>query len=164
MIRTLSNSDFDVFKTIRSEALSSDPDAFGETKEAFDSRDDDELRKRYADLTSGRKKIVAAFVGDTPVAMCGFGISEEDEKNGFLWGMYVSPSHRKLGIGRDLLKEAEKWIAENRGEKISSCVAAPNDGAITFYKYSGYEIMPVSGVLRDGSDVPVHPIRKEKLG
>lgn len=160
MIHYLTESDIEKFKAIRSEALSCEPNAFGETIDAFNNRSYKELAERFSMLLRGSKNIVTISEKDLPVAMCGFGISDNDDSLGFIWGMYVALQHRRKGFGKWLLSEAERWIAEHNGRSINAFVAAPNESAILFYERFGYEILPRSGTLREGSDVPVYPIRK----
>ncbi len=58
-------------------------------------------------------------------------------------------------------EEWKDWLA-NGGKQIKACVAAPNEGAIRFYRRNGYTIGPASGRLRpalpetaSGSYLPV---------
>jgi len=159
-MRYLTGSDFALFRAIRSEALLTEPDAFGETIELFRSRAEVELLERFLQLTRRPKNIVAVLEEGAPVGMCGFGISDEEQGTGFLWGMYVSASVRNRGVGRRMLSEAEQWVAGNGGEVIRACVAASNATALQFYRNAGYTVFPASGTLREDSAIPLHPIEK----
>ena len=71
-------------------ALQSDPDVFGETAEAFAERSDAELTQWLSDAVTASSKPIACFEHEgEPIAMCGFGISDEDPSSGYLWGLFV---------------------------------------------------------------------------
>lgn len=164
-IRYLSPEDYRTFRQIRLEALETDPDAFGALHVDACRRTDAEWKNWVANvIVPGRKNVVVEEEGGSPVGMCGFGLSDEDPETGFLWGMFVSRNHRRKQCGERLLKEAEDWLSANRAKKITACVAAPNESAIRFYRKNGYMIGPVSGTLRPGSSIPIHPIEKRLNG
>jgi GNAT superfamily N-acetyltransferase len=108
-----------------------------------------------------RKNVVCIDYDNSPVAMCGFGLSDDDSECGFIWGLFVSTSHRRSGLGTTLLGEAEEWIKIRGDRRVEACVAAPNNSAIEFYRRNGYIIHPASGYLRPGSEIPTHAIVKE---
>ncbi len=160
MIRSLEAEDLESYRTIRGEALRTDPDAFGETSEHFRGRagsDFQEWFERHVD--PGRTGILVYEIDDAPWAMCGLGVSDADSTEGFLWGLFTSPSVRRRGIGVALLREAEAWLASHGVQRITAKVAAPNLDAIRFYEVAGYSVGPRIGYLRDGSSVPVHEIK-----
>jgi ribosomal protein S18 acetylase RimI-like enzyme len=161
MIRYLTLRDQSTYAAIRLEALASDPDAFGETLETARKRSEADWTSWLSKvIIPDQKNIIVIELEGKPVAMCGFGLSDEDHSTGFIWGMFVSPSHRRRNYGRILLEEAEKWIRGKGGKQIKSCVAAPNQEAIDFYRGYGFAIGQDSGFLRPGSDISTYPIEK----
>ena len=162
MIRSLQTEDLESYRTIRGEALRTDPDAFGETSEFFIGRAGADFQawfERHVD--PHRRGILVYEMDGIPRAMCGFGVSDTDRTEGFLWGMFTSPSVRRRGIGVALLREVEAWLASQGVKRIKAKVAAPNVDAIRFYEVAGYSVGPSIGHLRDGSSVPVHLITLE---
>jgi ribosomal protein S18 acetylase RimI-like enzyme len=160
-IHYLSPEDYREFRQIRLEALKTDPDAFGALHADACRRTDEEWKEWVSSaIVPGRKNIVVAEENGLPIAMCGFGLSDEDPNAGFLWGMFVSRNHRRKQCGERLLREAEDWVSANGGKRITACVAAPNENAFLFYRKNGYTIGSVSGTLRSGSSIPIHPIEK----
>ena len=160
MIRSLGAEDLESYRTIRAEALRTDPDAFGETIEFFKGRAGADFLgwfERHVDPS--RRGILVYEMDGVPRAMCGFGVSDADTREGFLWGMFTSPSVRRRGIGVALLREVEARLASQDVQRIKAKVAAPNVDAIRFYEVAGYSVGPSIGHLRDGSSVPVHEIR-----
>jgi GNAT superfamily N-acetyltransferase len=160
-IRYITLEDQASYRTLRSEALTTEPDAFGATLAALQAWSEAEWIDWLSQvIIPERKNIIVIELDKIPVATCGFGLSEDDPTSGFIWGMFVSPSHRKQQHGRALLKEAERWIRKMNRNRVKAYVAAPNETAITFYRRCGYIIGSASGVLRPGSMVPVYPIEK----
>ena len=43
-------------------------------------------------------------------------------------------------------------------------VAAPNEDALAFYRRAGFTVEPATETLREGSDIPVHPIELPLVG
>jgi ribosomal protein S18 acetylase RimI-like enzyme len=91
--------------------------------------------------------------------MCGAGINRDSSKHGFIWGVYVRPEHRGHGGGGLLMNAAHRWLEARGVVQIEAKVAAPNEVAIKFYRRLGYDILKQDGVLREGSSIPVYPIR-----
>ena len=161
MISYFAPHDVERFRQIRSEALTSDPDAFGETAGEFGQRSDSELAERLSKAIESDRKSIAYVEDDgVPVAMCGFGITDQDSSTGFLWGLFVSPSHRRRGLAKLLLQEAESWFLARGVTEIQAAVAAPNMNALELYRSCGYCVGPQIGTLRPTSSIPLHRIRK----
>lgn len=161
-IRYLSPEDYRTFRQIRLEALETNPDAFGALYADACRRTNEEWKDWVANvIVPGRKNVVVAEEASRPIGMCGFGLSDEDPAAGFLWGMFVSSDYRRNRYGERFLKEAENWFSANGAKRIRASVAAPNEGAIRFYRRKGYTIGPASGTLRPGSTIPIHPIEKQ---
>ena len=162
MIRYLTPQDHAIYRVIRLEALSTDPDAFGETLAIAQARSEaDQIEWLSKVIIPGRKNIVLIEVEKRPVAMCGFGLSDDDNTSGFIWGMFVSSAQRRKNHGQTMLEEAERWLQAKGISRVTAHVAAPNEGAINFYRRCGYAIGPASGFLRPGSSIPVHPIERK---
>ena len=133
------------------EALASDPDAFGATLTALATRSHSDWLEWLAHvMIPNQKNIIAVEKRKNLVAMCGFGLSDDDDKCGFLWGMFVSLSERRNGHGRAMLTEAERWIAAQGRQTVKAEVAAPNQNAVHFYRRAGYSIGPAAGFFKAG--------------
>ena len=57
---------------------------------------------------------------------------------GFVYDLWVSPDHRRAGVAKFLLKEAERWARSHGYAKIKLEVAEPNRGARALYGNEGY--------------------------
>lgn len=118
-----------------------------------DSINDDDLNlkwpfsaagvKYYKDLATGRYgRCMIAWdkteaVGYIAMAVKNFGYRKsiyiEIENIG------VDPAHRSKGIGKLLMKEAEKWARQKKATKLYLSVYFKNKRAIKFYNSLGFE-------------------------
>lgn len=51
----------------------------------------------------------------------------------------VHPAYRLRGLGREFMRIAENWAAENKASAVKLEVSTNNAGAIEFYKRLGYQ-------------------------
>jgi GNAT superfamily N-acetyltransferase len=161
IVRELNNTDGVLFKTIRLQALTSDPDAFGETLDSARLRTDAQWEARLAEILDGQGTVFLAQEGETPIGMCVMSEDATDKKAAFMFGVFVDSEYRKSGVGSALLQASESWARKRGYLTIRANVAAPNEVAITFYKSIGYSIDAQVGLLRPGSQIPVFRIHKD---
>ena len=57
---------------------------------------------------------------------------------GFVYDLWVAPEHRRRGVARFLLSEAERWARDHGYRKIKLEVAEPNRGARALYEKAGF--------------------------
>lgn len=159
VIRRLDPHDLDLYRAIRAEALATEPDAFGETLEAFAGRTNEELRRWFTRHVSARDAVILVEERDgVAVGMCGCGLYHLDVRDGYLWGMFVSPSVRRRGVGAALLREAVAFLRPLGVRCMRARVTASNRGAVEFYRRAGFTIGPPVERLREGSEISVHAI------
>jgi ribosomal protein S18 acetylase RimI-like enzyme len=65
----------------------------------------------------------------------------QKERFAFLWAMRVVPWFRRLGIGHQLLAQAETIALKHRCVAIQLTVIERNAGAVKLYKRSGFEVV-----------------------
>lgn len=123
------------WRTIRLQALRDAPEAFGQTLEAAESLS----MQHFEDTVSGPFPPFAAFEGSDPVGTAGFYIlgGPKMSHRGVLWGMYVTPSHRRLGIGGRLIAAIIDH-ARGRVEQIHLHVVTTNFAAYNLYRRMGF--------------------------
>lgn len=66
-----------------------------------------------------------------------------DGHRGWVYYLAVAPEHRRDGLGRIMMAEAQKWLKDRAAPKIQLMVRDDNAQAIGFYKALGYETQPV---------------------
>jgi ribosomal protein S18 acetylase RimI-like enzyme len=134
MIRLLANVDAAKYREIRLESLRLHPEAFASTFE----RESEQPLPWFEDrITEGN--IFGAFVGDELVGVAGCW-PQQGPKVGHkavLWGMYVRPAARQLGLGRRLV-EAVVNHAASRVEQLQLSVVSANEAAFGLYRSMGF--------------------------
>ena len=102
-IRQLMPDDADAMRLLRLTALESEPRAFGETAEEFRTLSLAALAERLG--TSNERFVLGAFEGSQLVGMTGFYQEARAPRRhkAHIWGVFVLPSHRGRGIGRQIL-------------------------------------------------------------
>ena len=110
------------------------PEALGSTFEFEDKLDVAWFAGRLENA-----HVIGAFRGGELIGTAGFAI-QQGEKNahkGRLWGMYVRPSSRSLGVGR-LLMNAVLDVARQNVELIQLSVVKENQPARRLYESVGF--------------------------
>lgn len=120
-------------KEVRLRALLDSPGAFG-------SRYDDEADRDPASwlpwVAEG-----ATFVGEDGEDWHGLVavFSEQDDPSAcHIISMWVSPSRRRAGLGRDLIDAAVRWAIDRGADKVTLGVVEDNDSAVRLYTNAGF--------------------------
>jgi ribosomal protein S18 acetylase RimI-like enzyme len=134
-IRLLTPADSALFREIRLEGLSRDPDAFSSTFGDENGRELSFFEERLANSA-----VFAAFRDAEVLGVAGFFVQHgpKHRHKGTLWGMYVRPQARGAGIGARLV-EAVIEHARAHAELIQLTVISKNLGARRLYERFGFE-------------------------
>jgi ribosomal protein S18 acetylase RimI-like enzyme len=114
-IRCLTETDAQALWDLRTTALQSEPEAFGESLEEHLQTPVEGIEQRLR--SGGDESFVLGAISDSVlVGMVGFyrDLRAKRRHRAWIWGMYVAPTWRGEGIGRQLLEEVVR-----RAEKIS---------------------------------------------
>lgn len=132
--RRLSQADATIYREIRLEALRLAPNAFGSTFEAEYSQP---LSWFAARLEAAA--VFGALCGEDLCGIAGFFAKQgpKDSHKGALWGMYVRPEMRNLGMGRQLV-EAVIEHARAYVEILQLNVVSGNETARRLYNKLGF--------------------------
>lgn len=128
-IHQVAPDEWRLWRDIRLEALSSDPEEFGSTLAVEQEFDDAAWRERVAEGL----KVVA--LDDEPVALVAATAKPEGL---YLYSMWVRPSHRGRGLGEGLLKAVLEWAAEEGWKVVRLRVWIDNLPARRLYKRLGF--------------------------
>ena len=80
-----------------------------------------------------------------------------DGHRGWLYSVAVSPAHRKLGAGRQLVAHAEQALAGRGCLKINLQLLQSNAAVVAFYASMGYAVEPrvnMGKLLHENIPVP----------
>jgi ribosomal protein S18 acetylase RimI-like enzyme len=137
--------------------LQESPTAFGADYQQTLERPDSHFKDRTRD--DAENFIMAAVSGEELIATAG-GLRDPDQKRQHIatvWGMYVHPQHRNLGLGARLLGDVLDRLKLLPGlEHIQLSVTVCNDAALKLYQQAGFQIygqepaaLKVAGVSYD---------------
>lgn len=139
LIRRIEPGDWEIYRSIRLRALTSDPQAFSTTSAYANGLDDAYwIGRTKATATSNTDSLWLAFFKGNPVGICGM----FTESSQFILGhMWVDPSHRNKGIGRRLVDAAVGWARSTLpGAIVRLYVNANQTGAIGLYSSCGFRM------------------------
>lgn len=139
-IRRLEAADWEAYRTIRIEALEVAPEAFGSDAAAARLMSREEWLGRVAPRPGSF--VLGAFDAGRIVGTAGFAREDrlKTRHKGNVWGVFVSPSFRGRGLGKELMV---KLIDEARAmaglEQILLGVVADNAPARELYLSLGFQ-------------------------
>ncbi len=144
-IHRLTEDDAERFYTLRLQGLREEPNAFGSTCEEETARGFDFVRQRFA--TAHKRDNNAIFGAFQKVELLGIvGLAQQERlklrHRATLWGMYVSPSARGMGLGKLLCHTLIGHVRQNLKdvEMIDLIVESTNEPAKRLYASLGFKV------------------------
>ena len=133
-IRRLENSDAELYREMRLDALQQNPEAFGSTFERENAQP-----LSWFEAVVGRSVIFGAFLDGMLAGIAAYGVRDGPKQahKALLWSMYVQAAARKLGLGRELVA-AVLGHARGRVEMVQLTVVSENEGARRLYRRLGF--------------------------
>ncbi|KAF2739895.1 hypothetical protein EJ04DRAFT_260244 [Polyplosphaeria fusca] len=110
--------------------------------------------------------VLFALMGDGKDASNGSGSDNKDVIEFSIFGLYIVPSERKLGLGRKLIEamiEHGMTLAKERGASAAVfklSVASPNARAQRLYEKLGFRIVTNAGTEVDGMGVVAMQLKR----
>jgi GNAT superfamily N-acetyltransferase len=156
-IRVLTPADAAAFQVLRLQALSEDPVAFASSYE--DERDTPLATVAERLAPASDRAIVGAFDVGTLVGLAAWHREEmrKLQHKGFIWGVFVTPSHRGRGLARRLIEAVIGLARQAEGiRQLNLTAYAANHAAIALYESLGFVVygrepaaICVDGMLHD---------------
>jgi ribosomal protein S18 acetylase RimI-like enzyme len=142
IISSLDSARIQHYKALRLRALREHPDAFMETPEAFEARSVESIAERMRQSTEqGGFTLVAEIPGRGLVgtASLAVGSTPKDAHRGLIWGVYVAPQTRGIGIGQRLMREIIERASRSPSlRNLHLAVVRSNAGALRLYQSLGF--------------------------
>lgn len=142
-IRLLDESDAAAWRELRLLGLSIDPAAFGQTYEEAIAQPLEDVIPRFSPAAFEHVPIFGAFRDGVLVGTCGLMREPRVKKwhKASLWGMFVAPEARGLGLGGELVKSAIAHARTMPGVlQVSLAVVTTNEGARRLYERHGFRV------------------------
>jgi len=104
----------------------------------FSSREEEEKHTR------DRQKVISEdhnqhyWVAETDNKIVGFCLAKKEAQTNVLQALHVLPGYQRLGIGKQLLTTALRWLGNEKQVKLN--VVIYNKRAITFYEKFGFNL------------------------
>ena len=138
-VHTLTPQDATEYQALRLRGLAEAPTAFASSYEEEVGTPIDEIARRLQPKESGT--IFGAFVEEQLVGLAG--VQRESMRKlshkASLWGMYVSPEHRRNGVASLLLRHALPYAWKSLGvTQVNLGVHTENASAIALYRSFGF--------------------------
>jgi ribosomal protein S18 acetylase RimI-like enzyme len=142
------------FRMVRLQALKEDPTSFGSTYAKESELTEAEWLKRAA-RWSGEKSVGYLAVNQEmpnqrmqdqgmPCGIVASYVDEEDPQRAQVVSMWVSPTHRRSGLGTLLIDAIQKWATAQGVSELQLMVTNINHGAIQFYQRLGFALNGVT--------------------
>jgi len=71
-----------------------------------------------------------------------------DGHRGWVYYLAVRTTHRRQGVGSELMSAAEEWLRQTGAVKVQLMVRNENESALKFYRRVGYETSDVNVLSR----------------
>jgi ribosomal protein S18 acetylase RimI-like enzyme len=140
-VAELGSEDWRDLRTIRLEALRSEPAAYSSSYEETLAWSDEDWRRR---LANDHRLHLLARAQNRPIGIVGgyLGSDEGDDSVAVVFGMYVTREHRGKGIGRLLLTSLiERLSAFPQITTIRLGVTETQDPARRLYESAGFQVV-----------------------
>jgi ribosomal protein S18 acetylase RimI-like enzyme len=140
-IRRLGNDDDALLRDVRLRALEDAPYAFSSWHAREAALGEAFWKARVAESEIARTgAIFAALDAARSVGMAGGFLPDDAHADAVLWGMWVEPSARRRGIGRELLDAVASWAREAGAQRLRLALAqdAASRPAAALYRTLGF--------------------------
>lgn len=161
-VRTPQPDEWRAVRALRLRALADTPDAFGSTLARETAEPEDDWRAHWLELP-GTLALIAEDEGRL-VGMAFGRPSRDDTGVAGLYGMWVDPIARRLGVGATLVGAVVTWARTSGFHTVELGVTLSNPGAVAFYAALGFVDTGQRYPLREGSDLTIQIMTRALVG
>ncbi len=127
-----------LLKDVRLRALRDAPSAFSSTYQKESMLSDADWAERAAQWSGDRSRTFLAKDTNAPCGIAAAYLDQENADLAHLVSMWVTPTHRRLGIGAALMQRIVDWARMQNIPRLTLLVTSNNDAAIRFYEHLGF--------------------------
>lgn len=138
IVRRITATDLAEFKAVRLHALQESPGAFGATYAAESQLTEADWLRRIERWSGGKGAGFLAFDDGVACGIAGILLDEKAATRATLVSMWTAPTHRRSGVGRNLVETVIDWARKHRVETLRLMVVGNNDPAIRLYERLGF--------------------------
>ncbi len=143
-LERFSPDNLSAFRTIRLQALKEDPTSFGSTYADESRLTAAEWLKRATRWSDEKSVGYLAMDRGIPCGIVGSYLDEEEPRRAHVVSMWVSPTHRRSGLGTLLIDAIRLWATARGVSELQLMVTNVNHGAIRFYQRLGFAMNGVT--------------------
>ena len=138
-IRRLEPHEIALHRDVRLRALRDAPDAFAENAAQAEARPSSYWEELTRSVTEpGPHVMFLACEGDV-VYGSAYGLRDPESSDaGRVGGTWVTPSHRRQGIGKALLQAVVSWAKAHGFRRLRLWAPATNTAALSLYRQAGF--------------------------
>ncbi len=139
-IKPLLPADWLPLKSVRLQALMSNPEAFGMTLAEASARTDAEWQdnaRRFTRLPPAASFL--AYADEMPCGMANCFTLQDDSRTAEMTAFWVAPQQRGLGVGDALVAAVVSWAKSQGVTTLQAWVVEDNARALGFYRKLGFQ-------------------------
>ena len=150
-LKRITPADVTLFKTVRLRALHDTPSAYSSTYAEECRLADAEWTARIAEWSGSASMTYIAMDADAACGIAGGYLHQTDSSRAHLVSLWVAPSHRRLGVGANLVHAIIAWARDQKARTLELIVTSNNDIAINFYSRLGFAFTGKTASYRNDS-------------
>lgn len=151
-IRKLESHEIALHRELRLRALRDSPESFADTAEEVEQRPSSYWEDLTRSVTEPDRHIMfLAYDGDAVVGSI-YGLRDRERRDvARMGGTWVAPSHRRRGVGRELLEAVVSWAREHGFSRLALWAPSANAAALALYRQAGFKNTGRRRPLRNNS-------------
>jgi ribosomal protein S18 acetylase RimI-like enzyme len=151
-IRKLESHEIALHRKLRLRALRDSPESFADTAEQAEQRSSSYWEDLTRSVTEPNRHIMfLACDGDAIVGSI-YGLRDRENRDAArIGGTWVAPSHRRRGVGRELLDAVVSWAREHGFGRLALWAPSASAAATALYRRAGFKTTGRRKPLRNNS-------------
>ena len=139
-VRKLESHEISLHRDVRLRALRDSPESFAERAEDIEQRPSSYWQDLTRSVTEPDRHVMfVAFDGDAVVGSI-YGLRDrENDDWARIGGTWVAPSHRRRGLGRQLLQAVVSWACDHRFGRLALWAPSASAAALALYRQAGFK-------------------------